>query len=163
MNKNKELLIKDLVCRLPYNIKCLVEIDETEFDEISGKDIGFKGKSIGELYVLDMNDNHVELYFNEKNNISDELSDMSMEGLITINDIKPYLRPMSSMTEKEKQEMSDGSSIAFEPAMNGVSGYCPETMAWSVYNVDYCISHHLDYRGLIEKGLALEAPEGMYN
>ena len=77
-------------------------------------------------------------------------------------DVKPYLRPMSSMTEEEKQEMSDGSSIAFESAMNGISGYCPETMAWSVYNVDYCISHHLDYRGLIEKGLALEAPEGMY-
>ena len=28
--------------------------------------------------------------------------------------------------------------------------------------VDYCYSRHLDIHGLIEKGLALEAPEGMY-
>ena len=29
--------------------------------------------------------------------------------------------------------------------------------------IDYYNSNHIDYRGLIEKGLALEAPEGMYN
>ena len=28
---------------------------------------------------------------------------------------------------------------------------------------DWLNKHHFDYRGLIEKGLALEAPEGMYN
>jgi hypothetical protein len=27
---------------------------------------------------------------------------------------------------------------------------------------DWLNAHHFDYRGLIEKGLALEAPEGMY-
>ena len=75
---------------------------------------------------------------------------------------KPYLRPMSSMTEEEKKEMSDGSSLAFEPALNGISGYCPETMAYNTFNVDFCLAHHLDYRGLIEKGLAIEAPDGMY-
>jgi hypothetical protein len=29
--------------------------------------------------------------------------------------------------------------------------------------IDWLNAHHFDYRGLIEKGLALEAPEGMYN
>ena len=147
MNKNKELLIKDLTCRLSYGVKCLVEIDETEYDEFTGKENGFKGKSIGELYLLDMNDNHVELYFDEKNNISDELSDMSMEGLITINDIIPYLRPMSSMTEEEERE--------FE-----------ETLQYTQYTLesyDWLNAHHFDYRGLIPMKVALEAPEGMYN
>ena len=154
MNKNKELLIKDLTCRLSYGVKCLVEIDETEYDEFTGKEIGFKGKSIGELYLLDMNDNHVELYFNEKNNISDEITDMSMEGLITINDIKPYLRPMSSMTEEEKKEYCNLQDRFL------CSSQYPVTDTYELF--DWLNAHHFDYRGLIEKGLALEAPEGMY-
>ena len=28
--------------------------------------------------------------------------------------------------------------------------------------IDWLNAHHFDYRGLIEKGLALEAPKGMY-
>ena len=162
MNKNKELLIKDLTCRLSYGVKCLVEIDGTEYDEFTGKDIGFKGKSIGELYLLDMNDNHVELYFDEKNNISDELSDMSMEGLITINDIIPYLRPMSSMTEEERKEYNKfndfGSANLRRYEYEDFILYIP-----AFERIDWLNLHHFDYRGLIEKGLAIEAPEGMYN
>lgn len=59
---------------------------------------------------------------------------------------KPYLRPMSSMTEKELEEYS--------------------RFSLSRYNIecfDWLNAHHFDYRGLIGKGLALEAPEGMYN
>ena len=29
--------------------------------------------------------------------------------------------------------------------------------------IDWFLEHHFDHRGLIEKGLAIEAPEGMYN
>lgn len=62
-----------------------------------------------------------------------------------IEDIKPYLRPMSSMTDKEKDEYD-------RLVMRNAS--------WVVD--DWLNSHHLDYRGLIPKGLALEATEGMY-
>jgi len=65
----------------------------------------------------------------------------------SITHIKPYLRPMSSMTEEEK-------------------GHCDYLILhmedWLSY-YDYLNSRYLDYRGLIEMGLALEAPEGMYN
>jgi hypothetical protein len=71
----------------------------------------------------------------------------------------PYLRPMSSMTEEEKEEY-----------INIKQGECngcvltgkgdPNT---EFLLVDFFNAHHFDYRGLIEKGLALEAPEGMYN
>ena len=146
--EEKQLLIKDLCARLPYGVK--IYIDSSKYGELIG--------------ILDA------VYPSEERIIVDNLNkaiapiDVRCGGF-RLEDtlVKPYLRPMSSMTEEEKQEMSDGSSIAFEPAMNGISGYCPETMAWSTYNIDYCISHHLDYRGLIEMGLALEAPEGMYN
>ena len=57
--------------------------------------------------------------------------------------IQPYLRPMSSMTVDEEYEFNC---------------QCPK---WSD-KADFCNAHHFDYRGLIEKGLALEAPDGMY-
>ena len=62
--------------------------------------------------------------------------------------VKPYLRPMSSMTEEEKDTFQ---GFIF-PACND-----PVSM------IDWLNAHHFDYRGLIEKGLALEAQEGMYN
>lgn len=57
--------------------------------------------------------------------------------------IRPYLRPLSSMTEEEA---------------SGLTHLIRES--WEFYG--YLDAHHFDYRGLIEKGLALEAPEGMY-
>ena len=72
---------------------------------------------------------------------------MSINGL-RLEDVKPYLRPMSSMTEIEKQE--------YVVVWDSRAPYMPtEAMDW-------LNEHHFDYRGLIEKGLALEAPEGMY-
>lgn len=61
-----------------------------------------------------------------------------------IDIIKPYLRPMSSMTEEEKKTYSE--------------------LFWNhdPEHVDWLNEHMFDYRGLIEKGLALEALEGMY-
>ena len=62
---------------------------------------------------------------------------------------KPYLRPMSSMTEEERKiYMEIGSHL------------CGEIAAKTM--IDWLNANHFDYRGLIEKGLALEAPEGMY-
>ena len=68
----------------------------------------------------------------------------------TIETIKPYLRPMSSMTKEEKA-MYEGLIIG------------TDNISYMLDVIDWLNSHHFDYRGLIEKGLALEAPEGMYN
>lgn len=62
--------------------------------------------------------------------------------------IKPYLRPMSSMTDEEWREYDD---------------FCDSYRGEELYLLtDWLNAHHFDYRGLIEKGLALEAPEWMY-
>ena len=66
--------------------------------------------------------------------------------------IKPYLRPMSSMTEEEKTLMA---SICIKNAIGNVEGAVSELS-------DFYNSRHFDYRGLIPKCLALEAPEDMY-
>lgn len=64
---------------------------------------------------------------------------------------KPYLRPMSSMTEEEKKELNNVLEFQY---YSDDSCMCEST--------DWLNAHHFDYRGLIERGLALEAPEGMY-
>jgi hypothetical protein len=71
-----------------------------------------------------------------------------------IDHIKPYLRPMSSMTEEEKEEYRTECTKVLLMRYR-VNSHYPVT--------DWLNAHHFDYRGLIEKGLALEAPDGMYN
>lgn len=74
---------------------------------------------------------------------------------------KPYLRTMSSMTDEEETQVHRFMDIVTNE--NYGDGYSPS--AWDAMNgfVQYCDSHHLDHRGLIFRGLALESPEGMYN
>ena len=62
---------------------------------------------------------------------------------------KPYLRSMSSMTEEEENEYR---------AINCYEGLFPRNED----ALDYTLEHHLDFRGLISMGLALEAPKWMY-
>ena len=88
----------------------------------------------------------------------------------SIEHCKPYLRPMSSMTEKEIVEINS-MGFAYWTTMinNDLRTRGPMSL------LDAIITHHkmvklidwlnkkmFDYRGLIEKGLALEAPKGMY-
>ena len=77
----------------------------------------------------------------------DIITRISVDDAFPIEDCKPYLRPMSSMTEEEWKEYNQtiGKSFSFTD------------------EVDWLNAHHFDYRGLIEKGLSLEAPDGMYS
>ena len=59
---------------------------------------------------------------------------------------KPYLRPMSSMTEKERKEYKH--LVAFSGSPDGATNF-----------TDWLNAHHFDHRGLIEKGLAIEVTE----
>ena len=70
-------------------------------------------------------------------------------------DVKPYLRSMSSMTEEEYKEYTNIDNRSYS---------CPKDYAHipASDRIDWLNKHHFDYRGLIEKGLALEAPKGMY-
>ena len=81
--------------------------------------------------------------------------------------IKPYLRPMSSMTEEEKEELrqehiKDEKLFAecLKKAANGDSSMRGKVIPH--FAADWCNKNHFDYRGLIPNGLALEAPEDMY-
>ena len=81
-------------------------------------------------------------------------------GLRFIEYIKPYLRPMSSMTEEEKEQYLSTKvkirSINREGHVSAVDYYD------TVNTYDWLYSHHFDIRNLIDKDFALEAPEGLY-
>ena len=132
--KEKELLLKDLCARLPYNfVYCYCNAPLAD-----GSPIILTPVVISNL----MN---------------------ATDGLV----IKPYLRPMLSMTEEERKELEEltgGDEISISGfGIRVLCGGC-YGMMWDDCSeiVDWLNAHHFDYRGLICKGLALEAPENMY-
>ena len=143
--EDKQLLLKDLCARLPYG----VYMHHKNFPEANLK-----------LSAV-FSDNRIGVKQNEI-------------GLTptSINECKPYLRPLSSMTEEELRELNDKyGSIAYffiqePPYYHGLQAQHSDIGSIEISEFseiyDWLNAHHFDYRGLIEKGLALEAPEGMY-
>ena len=122
--EDKELLIKDLCARLPYNVICQVEFRE------NGK---YKSKVI--LLSGIFTD---EAYFTTKG------------GSIYSNEYKPYLFPLSSMTEEQKVIYGDLCYSIIQSLAKNMQSELNELINW-------LNAHHFDYRGLIEKGLAIDA------
>ena len=145
--EEKQLLLKDLSARVPYVTFVYVEWHETEEMEIcEGCENDEEEPNIHTLISCN--------YYGECD-LDDNLSK-------TIYDIKPYLRPMSSMTEEEKKVFDDF-CVVDEFAWNGNAeiGYKNQANIMSD-GIDWLLKHHFDFRGLINKGLALEAPKNMY-
>lgn len=78
--------------------------------------------------------------------------------------LKPYLRPMSSMTEEEENEYRKTMDKYTHRLYPNSADFSEHTeYSWTTETFDFLNAHHLDYRGLIPMGLAIEAPKGMYN
>ena len=140
--ENKELLLKDLCARLPYGVIC-------NTPEGDGHLCSIIQTIFGTEYGINIKATERD-YFNDK-----EVC------------IKPYLRPMSSMTEEEKKEYIEYAGYEIEESVNGrhyeyylkdFVGTQEEPIA-NVDAIDWLNAHHFDYRGLIEKGLAIEVIE----
>lgn len=130
--EEKQLLLIDLCARLPYGIKFPYHIDEDS-----------NHRECDCIATMDMiSEDTVEFTYDENGAIRD--------WSCGIREVKPYLRSMSSMTDEEGNELA---SIQEKNLPYPSVKY---------RGCDYLNSIHVDYRGLIEKGLALEAPEGMY-
>lgn len=127
--EEKQLLLIDIAARLPYGVFIHYHWSR-------------EGSTIDEDRELDFSD--VETLKYNIENPQNDWCEISW---------KPYLRPMSSMTEEEGDEYRTECKKVLLMRYRTNSHY-PVT--------DWLNAHHFDYRGLIEKGLALEAPEGMY-
>ena len=83
------------------------------------------------------------------------LARIDIDQRFELENIKPYLRPMSSMTEKECIELGN-----INATIENISEVIPNVpyyieVAYSK-QIDWLNAHHFDYRGLIEKGLAIK-------
>lgn len=126
--KDKELLLKDLCARLPYGVKVKLGDNPNIFD-------------------LEYRIKFAAMYGD-----SDKLED-----ILDITNIKPYLFPLSSMTEEQKREYY---SLKHEiPVCHYEYGDVVEEFELydSPESFEYLIENHFDYRGLIPKGIALDA------
>ena len=115
--ENKELLLKDLCVRLPYHIRVKVWLKDGTTEE----------------GTLDL-----------EHNYGDVLRDAFYYNKIV--KIKPYLFPMSSMTETQKNEYQYITERWMYDSSYSISD-----------SIDWLNKNHFDYRGLIEKSLALDA------
>ena len=127
--KDKEILIRDLCGRLSYGVKAYIK----NWSNLSRK--YYEG-----IYTVESIDPSL-------NNIYADSERSSVKVIVGHYDyeIKPYLRPMSNMTEEEK--------LMYEGLMIGTDN----NIQYILDVIDWLNAHHFDYRDLIEKGLAIDA------
>ena len=130
--ENKDLLIRDLCARLQYGVKCKSKYFDN--DTLSG-------------IIVD----EEETMFNFS---------VNNEGFITqlcCSEFKPYLFPLSSMTEEQKNDCPINETNL--NIMKSNIGYGIIEMPWrlSYLFTDWCNKNHFDYRGLIPMDLAIDA------
>ena len=124
--EHKELRLKDLCTRLNTKLVCAIYRTDDQ-------GIGYRNEI---LYGYCNIDGWNEFYFGEDCGIS--INDISK--------IKPYLFPLSSMTEEKNKEYQHITERWMYDSSYSISD-----------STDWLNAHHIDYRGLIEKGLAIDA------
>ena len=127
--EDKILLIRDLCGRLPYGVKAYIK----NWSKLDRK--YYEG-----VYTVESIDPSL-------NNIYADSERSSVKVIVGHYDyeIKPYLRPMSNMTEEEK--------LMYEGLMIGTDN----NIQYILDVIDWLNAHHFDYRDLIKKGLAIDA------
>ena len=119
--EDKDLLLQDLCTRLPYGVKCWHESFTSTYT----------------LYAIDSEHSAV--------NLSPDGLNFDNSWWNNIEQVKPYLFPLSSMTMDQRIEYSK-TLVIFDES------HCSQT--YETY--DWLNKNHFDYRGLIPKGLAID-------
>lgn len=136
---DRELLIKEISSRLAYGVKAQV----LGWDEEKGEvEVPLKVYSINTDGYLSFKYNHYSV------------------ETIYVEDCRLYLRPMYSMTDEEVKEYKAFHCVVYEHTY-----FYPQfcTVVNELNMFDWLNKKMFDYRGLIGKGLALEAPNEIYN
>ena len=148
--EDKKLLLKDLCVRLPYGVKVKVlNEDILRYDYSSEEGDFIKGiENINDgLFVIQCKKDGYVLSYDE---------------------FKPYLFPLSSMTEEQLYEIKEITEFKYNhntlelvkwtETHTTLEFWLEEVPQYSVIEVfDWLNKNHFDYRGLIEKGLAIDA------
>ena len=141
--EDKELLLKDLSARLLYGVK--VALKRTNcYDSINKA-------------------NEKDIYSFRTGRPLEEDHGQHDYYKVIVTDLKPYLFPLSSMTDEQKKELRQMNAF-INTFGNICFAVCDEyghdiipTYEDAIRITDWLNKNHFDYRGLIEKGLALDA------
>jgi hypothetical protein len=150
--EERDILLKDICARLPYNVKAYVKhwssLEQKYYEGVY--DVKSAFPSLNEIHV------------------------QSSSGAVNItlgyyeHEFKPYLFPLSSMTEEQFNELKYFAELNYETDTlelvewennyKTLEFWLEEVPSYCVIKVfDWLNKNHFDYRGLIEKGLALDA------
>ena len=129
IQEHKELLLKDLCARLPYDVKCKIEM--------------WIGYDVCTIYNIN-SIGYVEI-----------VEDSDTNG-VSIERVKPYLFPLSSMTEEQKQYLKNRFCYDWDGEPYDL-WKCQIEIGDADELIDWFHKNHFDYRGLIPKGLATDA------
>ena len=131
--EEKQLLLKDLSCRIPYGV----------IVNVNGK-YNVRLESVNWYEEVSVDDGSNDLY--------------------TISEVKPYLFPLSSMTDEMMEELNAEGFFKYRDTITNVSHI--ERKEGEIYTyidiesmsflTEFFHSHHIDYQELIEKGLAID-------
>ena len=121
----KELLLKDLSARLPYNP--MVE---------------YKGKNYNVLGIT-----------HERLLLCKPFMPHNLDEHPLVKEVKPYLFPLSTMTDEQSKELEEIDPEFYSLICENGDIY----VSMDVRGYDWLNKNHFDYRGLIEKGLAINA------
>lgn len=145
--EEKELLLIDLCGRLPYEV--IVGYSTKDNPNILDK--------IGRVIYVDIRFGMIQM----------QSESGTSYGLPPSEFIKPYLRPMSSMTEEEEYEYHQIRKRNSDKSLSLMD--CNDHLQQLLFpiivgteSIDWLNKKMFDYRGLIHMNLALEAPNGMY-
>lgn len=142
--EEKDLLLKDLSARLPYGVKLQKTYDTS--DPV-------------ELYLIDLGHDIIKFYTYKGECLTMcDVGDIERFGKLRY---KPYLFPLSSMTEEQQEEFdriyADDMQVVANNLKNRLDGKPYETNLGHYRHIDWLNANHFDYRGLIPKGLAIDA------
>ena len=139
--EEKDLILKDLCGRLSYGVK----LRNTTMEDPT--DIG----SIVRLYSINLDEYYCKIAFYTYEGKALCVSNEGNLFKVGNRDVdflryKPYLFPMSSMTEEQRKEwqsfmIKDSYGILYH----------------TIESYDYLNKNHFDFRGLIERGFAINA------
>jgi len=147
--EEKELLLKYLCMALPYGV--IVDYKENEFELPHWKITTIHPETLSGWIGYD-----------KRVGAGSESGSRHFK----IGDVKPYLRPMSSMTEEEKEEMHnllspEGTAIYGYDGISMPMNHYGEFVSYEFMNriIQYLLKNHFDFMGLIPKDLAIEVTE----
>ena len=144
-----KVFIEDLCSKIPFGVMCKIY-------RVDDEGVGWRNAKCTGFYI---NDNVYEFYFD------------NVVAVDNVAKIRMYLRPLSSMTDFEMEELCykfNMSNVDFNEFKQMFNDYIninklliKLNSSWGL--IEWLNRHHFDFQQMIRRGFALEAPADMYN